>query len=81
MTDETVRQILETLDDLNQDNMVPKNVKSKLGVVKGILDNEEEMSIKANRALSELEEVNDDPNLMPHTRTALYHIASMLETL
>ncbi|MBU0461926.1 MAG: UPF0147 family protein, partial [Nanoarchaeota archaeon] len=39
----------------------------------------EELSIRINKALSELDEISDDTNLQAYTRTQIWNIASMLE--
>ena len=61
-------------------NTVPKNVKSKLeSVVTFLKDPSEELSLRINKSLSELDEVADDINLPSYTRTQIWNIASMLE--
>lgn len=77
--EEQITQITETLKELLEDSTVPKNVKIKLeGVVKS-LNEDKEVSIRVNEALSHLDEIADDINLQPFTRTQIWNIVSILE--
>ena len=81
--DERIQGIVEALEELSGDNTVPRNIKSKVEEVISILksDNGQDMSIKINKALSTLDEISDDTNLQSYTRTQIWNIASMLETI
>lgn len=81
--DERIQNIVEALQELSQDNTVPRNVKSKVTeVIETLKDgNGDEVSIKINKALSTLDEISDDTNLQPYTRTQIWNIASMLEMI
>jgi len=74
--------IIDVLSELTEDNTVPKNVKVKIEKIKVSLSEKgTEMSLKINKALDLLDEVSDDNNLESYTRTQLWNIASMLESL
>ncbi|MBW2964406.1 UPF0147 family protein [Candidatus Woesearchaeota archaeon] len=81
--DERVQNIVEALEELFNDNTVPRNIKSKVEEVISCLkdQNGEEMSIKINKALTVLDEISDDTNLQSYTRTQIWNIASMLEMI
>jgi len=79
MTDEELVDVVDLLGDLSNDNSIPKNVKEKIANTITILEDEEELAIKVNRALHQLEEVADDANLQPFTRTQIWNIVSALE--
>jgi uncharacterized protein (UPF0147 family) len=81
--DERVQNIVDALEELNNDKTVPRNIKLKVVEVIEILkeDNGQDMSIKINKALSTLDEVSDDTNIQPYTRTQIWNIASMLEMI
>lgn len=76
-----VKDILEALNEMQEDTTVPKNVKTKLSDVQGMLNSQEESSMKMNRALDILVEVSDDINLQPYVRTKIWNIVSMLEAV
>ena len=79
---EEINQIMEAIVELQDDNTVPKNIKTKLQNVAVILQGEEEaISIRVNKALDELEEVSDDANIQSYTRTQIWNIVSLLESI
>jgi uncharacterized protein (UPF0147 family) len=81
MEDQRIQSILEVLGELEQDNTVPRNIKAKIGEVIKILKQDEELSIRINKALSELDEVSDDSNMQPYTRTQIWNVVSALEMI
>ncbi|RLE39105.1 hypothetical protein DRJ17_01790 [Candidatus Woesearchaeota archaeon] len=72
---------IKAIDMLLEDTTVPKNIKIKLENIKAILNEDAELSIKVHKALNELDEISNDINLQPYTRTQLWNIASLLEML
>ncbi|MBN1385536.1 UPF0147 family protein [Candidatus Woesearchaeota archaeon] len=79
--EEEISGIVEVIHELLEDNTVPKNVKSKLETIIDILKEDLELSIRINKALTEIEEVADDTNLQSYTRTQIWNLVSMLEML
>ncbi|NQU78560.1 UPF0147 family protein [Candidatus Woesearchaeota archaeon] len=80
--DERVHNIIEALNELTGDNTVPRNIKAKVGEVINILKgDEEDVSIRVNKALTTIDEISDDTNLQAYTRTQIWNIASMLEMI
>ncbi len=78
---EAIAGVLEAIQELQEDATVPKNVKTKLDMIIEILKADEDLSMKAHRALHELDEISDDSNLQAYTRTRIWNIASLLEGL
>lgn len=78
---ERLQQIIDALTELSGDSTVPRNVKSQLARAITVLSGDEEHRIKVSKALEELDEVIDDPNMQPYTRTQLWNIVSLLETV
>ena len=78
---ETLRQITDALGELTGDSSVPRNVRNKLAHTLQILNGGEEQRIKVSKALEELDEIIDDPNMQPYTRTQIWNIVSLLETV
>ncbi len=76
-----VEDIIDVLTELLEDNTVPKNVKIKIESIINSLKQDSELSLKVNQALSILDEISDDNNIQPYTRTQIWNIASMLESL
>ncbi|HIG96001.1 TPA: hypothetical protein HA249_03890 [Candidatus Woesearchaeota archaeon] len=82
VTMEQFEEILMALTELQEDNTIPKNVKTRLTEVTTILSSKSDgASIKINKALDHLGEISDDVNLQAYTRTQIWNIVSMLETI
>ena len=80
--DERLSNIIEALEELVGDNTVPRNIKAKISDIISILKGDgEDTSMKINKVLSELDEISDDTNIQPYTRTQIWNIASMLEMI
>jgi len=78
---ELEKETIETLEELETDINIPKNIKNKIQDIINILKEETEISIKINKALHELDEISDDPNLEAYTRTQIWNIVSILEKI
>lgn len=80
--EENIKEIIETLAGLQEDTTIPKNVNLKIkNIINTLKEKNTDTSIKINKALHELEEMEDDANLQPYVRTQLLNIASMLEKI
>ena len=78
---EQVDEIISSLGELSDDNTIPKNVKLKIAEVIKILKDQSDISLKVNKALGILDEISDDSNLQPYTRTQIWNIVSLLEAI
>jgi uncharacterized protein (UPF0147 family) len=74
-----LKDVLDALAELEQDSTVPKNVKERITNTIKALNAGCEDSIKINKALNELEEIADDTNMQPYTRTQIWNVVSLLE--
>ncbi len=81
MTEENMKNIIDSLKELQEDNTVPKNVKSKIEEVIKTLKEESEVSMRVNKALNVLDELSDDTNMQAYTRTQIWNIVSALEMI
>jgi uncharacterized protein (UPF0147 family) len=81
MGQEELNNVIDTLRELMEDNTVPKNIKSKIEEIITLLRDEGDESMKISKALGELDEIANDVNLQPYTRTQVWNVASMLEML
>jgi uncharacterized protein len=75
---ETIQRAIEALEDLRGDATVPKNIKSRVESIITHLREEKELSIKVNQALSALDEISDNNNIQPYTRTQIWNVVSLL---
>lgn len=78
---EKIKEVIGMLSELGDDMTVPKNVKLKIKEVIETLKDSKELSIRVNEALNELDDIADDANVQPYTRTQLYGVVSLLEKI
>ena len=81
MAESDIKEVIDFMSELMNDNTVPRNIKTKMETVIKSLQENQDRSLRINKALSVLEEVSDDNNIQPYTRTQLWNIVSMLESL
>lgn len=74
-----ISEVIEILEDLENDAAVPRNVKEKIKNTIESLREKTDLKMGVNKALHELDEIADDPNLQPYTRTQIWGIVSLLE--
>ncbi len=71
--------VLDFLEELIEDNTIPKNVRNKISNIISILKEDSDPHIRKNKALDELEEISNDSNMQSYTRTQIWNVISMLE--
>jgi len=79
MDNETLHGVLEALNELREDNTVPKNIKAKFETMITLLKEDTEDSIKINKVMHEIEQIDSDSNVEPYTRTQIFQVVSLLE--
>jgi len=82
MTNDKILEVLDTLTQIEQDSTVPKNVRSKIKYAFVVLEKEgKPLSIRIDESIQELDELSDDPNIPSYTRTQIWNILSILESI
>jgi len=76
---EQIEEIISILREVGDDPSVPRNVKLKIQQTIANLEEKTEASIKVNKALHFLDEIADDSNMEPYTRTQIWNVVSLLE--
>lgn len=74
-------EAIELLNEICDDNTVPKNIRSKIKNTVIILKDDKESSLKVNESLQQLEEISDDPNISSYTRAQVWNVVSLLESI
>lgn len=75
-------EVIFAIDEMLDDEMVPRNVKKKMEETRELLLKEEvAASIRINQALNKLEELSEETNINPFTRTQIWNVVSMLESI
>ncbi len=77
-----MENIIENLKTIEQDTTVPRNVRSKIKSAILALEDQNGTAekVKIDRALQELDDLSDDPNLPSYTRTQIWNVVSTLES-
>ena len=73
--------IIKSLNEIQEDATVPRNVRLRIEAIVDTLRNNTELSIKVNKGLNELDEIASDVNLQAYTRTQIWNVMSLLEKL
>lgn len=80
MTETSLHKIFNLLDDVSQDNAVPRNIRKNAQLISAKLKQTElAFPVRLNAAVSLLDEMSNDPNIPLHSRTQLWQVASLLE--
>ena len=74
--------LIEELTMILEDNAIPKNIRLKVTeAIATLQDTEKESCIRANKALQELDDISDDPNIPSYIRPQIWNIVSQLEAI
>jgi uncharacterized protein (UPF0147 family) len=79
-----IQEIIDYMDELHADSNLPRTVKAKFKDISLLLKSnisEEELSLKINQFLAELDDISTDSNLDAFSRQQIWSISSMLESL
>ena len=81
MSEDSVQTVIDNLSVLQEDQTIPKNIRSKLSEAMAILvDENTNLGLRIDRSIEGLGELADDPNLQPYVRMQLWSIVSQLES-
>lgn len=81
---ETFEEIQQLINMMLEDRTVPRNIKRKAQEALNHLNGEhgeDSPAVHASNALSFIDDLSQDPNCPYHTRTLIYKILSLLETV
>lgn len=79
---EQILGIIETLTQIGEDQSVPKNIRARIKNAIEVLNQEDaSIEIKKDKALQELDDLDDDPNIPTYTRTQIWNVVGLLESL
>jgi len=77
-----LKPVLGLLGEVAEDRTVPRNIRSAVSEAKSHLeDKNKDMDLKVSSAISILDEVINDPNIPMYTRTQIWNIVTILESL
>ena len=79
---EKLHEASEILQSIVTDHSVPKNIRRVAKQAnEGLANPEDPPTVRANFAISLLDEISQDPNCPVYTRTKIWQIVSILETV
>lgn len=79
---EVIRQCIEVIDRIINDDSVPRNIRRTADSIKNVLSKANEPpSVRAAMVISSLDEISNDPNIPIHARTLIWELSSRLETI
>lgn len=82
MDAEELKSLIEALSQIEEEDSVPKTAKARIKNAVAALQNEEgDMKFKANKALHELDEMSDDPNIPSYIKPQIWNVVSTLESV
>ncbi len=77
-----IRQALGVLKEISEDNTTPRNIRrAAKNAMDALQDPSISRGVKTANAISLLDEISQDPNMPPYTRTRIWSVVSMLETV
>ncbi|MEK6922711.1 MAG: UPF0147 family protein [Nanoarchaeota archaeon] len=80
MGEEKIVNIVQTLVMIECDESVPRNVRTRVrNAISALEENGAVVDVKIDKALEELSEIDNDPNLSSYTRTQIWNVVSALE--
>jgi uncharacterized protein (UPF0147 family) len=77
-----IEQATEVLLEVSQDTTTPRNIRRAAKEAMDVLQvSEHSLAVRASNAISNLDEISQDPNMPPYTRVKLWNVASLLEAI
>ena len=79
---ESMKEAIETLNQIASSGSTPKTIKKSITDLISDLNNEEySLSVRAANTISLLDDVTQDPNMPSYVRTQLWQAVSKLESI
>lgn len=77
-----IKNALEVLKTISEDVTTPRNIRrSAKNAMDTLMDASLSHAVRAANAISTLDEVSQDPNMPPYTRTRIWNVVSILEII
>ena len=74
-------EAIKMLGKITNDRGVPRNIKEMIEESVGVLRCKKPDSEKVSHVVSILDEASNDPNISVYTRTQIWNVVSLLETV
>ncbi len=74
--------VIPIIEQVANDRSVPRNIRTKCEESINILkDEKQDVAIRVNTVISNMDEISNDPNIPTYTRTLIWNIVSILESV
>jgi hypothetical protein len=74
--------IISIIQQVSNDRSVPRNIRIKCeDSIKILQNNKEDLAVRINTVISSMDEISNDPNIPTYTRTQVWNIVSLLESV
>ncbi|MFW9994063.1 MAG: UPF0147 family protein [Candidatus Odinarchaeota archaeon] len=79
--DDKINDAIALLGQIINDHSIPKNIRRAARQAVDNLESDDAPPVRANGAISVLDEISQDPNCPVYSRTKIWQIVSILETI
>lgn len=80
--DERINQAKSVLSLIGDDRTTPRNIRRAANEARNMLEvSDQSQAVRAAQAINILDDISQDPNMPPYTRTRIWNIVSMLEVI
>ena len=75
-------EVINLIQQVANDRTVPKNIRTKCEEsIASLNDQKEDAAVRINTVISTLDEISNDPNIPTYTRTQVWNIVSIMESM
>jgi len=75
-------EVINLIQQIANDRTVPRNIRSKCEEsIEVLKDEKEDAAVRINTVISSMDEVSNDPNIPTYTRTQVWNIVSIMESM
>ncbi|OYT55765.1 MAG: hypothetical protein B6U77_01015 [Candidatus Hecatellales archaeon ex4484_218] len=80
--EESIGQAMSILKEISEDTTTPRNIRRAAKEAMDVLQNlAKTHAVRSADAISILDEISQDPNMPTYTRTKIWNVVSILETI
>ena len=75
-------EVINLIQQVANDRTVPRNIRSKCEEsIESLKDEKEDIAVRINTVISNMDEISNDPNIPTYTRTQVWNIVSIMESM
>ncbi|NIO44207.1 MAG: hypothetical protein GTN36_01465 [Candidatus Aenigmarchaeota archaeon] len=74
-------KVIPLIEQIVNDRTVPRNIRAKCQESIEVLNDGGDTAVRISTVISNMDEVSNDPNIPMYTRTQIWNIVSILESM